>query len=676
MKRLFKKVFGQIVHGLCWTMLLFLAFGVALFVWLSYGLPGAWMQSFFDTFVPREVGTISIDWVAYRPGQGLVVEGFHWQDATQARTLAQCKKAKIKFSLLNTKPFSKRLKSVVLEDLYVAPIDPSEALDDPRERYQPHLPAPDFSALSLDISPFKLLLERPSVLNIKAQRVTANCKAKGPCIYVSDIVTTIDSKATVKGTVTVDFSHRWIDLYLKGQAYHHQLNGIYLALSQPLIATYNNKFHLLAPAFGEAKIRVGLDKYEDIFDLALQITVPTEGDYNGVKFDEATGRIEVHGIWDTRTEISDIIARRRGHVVARGGLTFDCAADRFSFQAEAEGLQPEDYYRLIDLPFTKVLPPVICEGQATLSVVGALPLLSPQRVETVVLKDGHFRSHGPCTVYGDYQLADARMDFAMQEGVFEISSFEADVGPQREEHLQATLKVMPLDSGKAVDIHVKGATDGLSMKYISPRLVEKLGDDASCSGAGELYCRTDETLLSTLWANFDGKVTGTKLTRFNFFSVLTDFMANHIPGIASMTDVDELYAKGTIRNGVVDLHQLRLEGSLLSIEGLGRYNLVSEEIKASLIVGFINEDSYLGKATRVFLLPVARAMWQVHIGGTRKEPTWQLQTIVGTMKNLVTGEDSQLDLLRKEAEKVQDERSENESEQEDGAFTDLFFGAP
>jgi hypothetical protein len=668
-----KRIAGHCIHVLCWVAIVMVALVVMAFVWLSYGIPGEWVQGFLDDSVPMEAGRASIDWISYRPGKGLVVEGFCLHDADHGRVLAQFSKAKVKVSLLNFRPLSERIKSIEVDDLFIAQIVPSEDLDDPRDCFQPRPPAIDFAAFAFELSPISVEINRLEVLDIRAEHVTTTVKATEGHIYINDISAEIDSISSVKGSTVVDFNQRVVDISLVGSLQHQQLNGIYRVIDFPLIETYSNQFHIPAPSYGDAKIRVGLDKYENIFDLDVQINVSTPSDYCGVAFDEASATIESNGVWDTITHIDDMVAHRNGDAVARGSLTFDCPGDRFMFSADSEGLTPAECYQLIDMPFTQYLPPIVCDVLPTLHLSGELPLLTRQTPDRVVLRDGYFRSNGPCTVYKDYHAEAVEMNFAMLRGTFLIPEISVDVGPNKEEHLDGSVEVTLSERGDYVDIHAEVATDGLSLKYVTPTLVEKLGDDASCIGVAELYCRTDETFAATLWANLDLKVTGEKLMRFNFFSVMTDFFANNIPGLSRLTDANEIYAKGTIRNGVLNLSRFRLEGSLLSIEGLGRYNLVTDVIKGTLIIGFINEDSYVGMATRTVFLPIARAMWRVNLGGTLKEPTWDLESIVGTVSDFITGETSQLEELEKEVFEEDEDRSENESEKTEGAFTDLFF---
>lgn len=672
--RYLKQFIAKTVHYLCWTIFLFLLLIVILFTWLAYGIPGEWLQRYIDTYVPASMGKVSVGSVSFRLGKGLIVEDFKWMNPQTGDKLLSFSTLTTKVSLFNFEPLSQRIKHVTIDNLYVAQIVYTNSFVDPRDRYQPRSESFDFSEIDFTLAPFTIEVRYPDVLDITAERLTATCEVKNQCVYVTDIYVAVEKNSTVKGEVIVDFKGGYIDLELAGTANHTKLNGIYRALDFELLETYSDYFHIHAPSYGDAKIRIGLDKYENIFELDLDATVLVPGDFCGVHFDEGVGHIAVQGIWDTRTEITDVTVRREGEVVAKGEIFFNCISDRFSFDAEATGLQPQECYKIINLPFIEVLPPITCEQNPTIKIKGELPLLTPQRPDNVVLREGYFKSNGPCSIYGDYRVESAEMTFGMLRGAFVIPELYVTVGENQEEHLEGILEVHVPNHGEYVDIYTEFATDGLSLKKISSTFSEMLGDDAACVGVGELYCRTDETFLSTLWANFDMKINGKKLTRFNVFSIITDFMANNIPGISSITDANEFYAQGIIRNGVVDIDRARLEGSLFSIEGPVRYNFLNEEIKASLIVGIFNEDSLIGKTTRMFFLPLARTMWQVHISGTISDPKWNLQTIVGSMKNFVTGDKGKLKELKNDASKVHDDRSKNEDENTDGAFTDIFFG--
>lgn len=664
----------HLIHALCWCVLVCFVAVICGIFWLAYGIPGEWLQRYIDDAVPADVARVSVGRVAYRPGQGIILNDVVVASPEDGHAYVRFSRAKIHFSLLNFKPLSERLKRVEVDDLYVAQLVYDNDHSDPRQRFKPRPPRMDFSAFDLDLAPFEIVANRPDVLDIKGERVTARCFARDKHIYVTDIVGNVAHDSKVTGAVTINFPGRYVDILLLGTAYHSTIHGIYRALDFPLIEDYSSNFTLSAPAYGDAKIRVGLDKYDNLFTLDLGLVVSHPGDYCGVTFDEASGHIAINGVWDTITTINDIIARREGEIVAQGSLRFDCPANRFSFTASSTGLQPRECLDLVDMPFTDVLPPIECDLLPALELSGELPLLTPQRPKDVILRDGYFKSNGPCTLYDDYRIAHAELSFSMLSGTFLISEMYVDIGAEREDHVEATVEVIIPNEGEYVDIYADLSTTGVTLKNVRPKIAELLGDDAACIGVAELYCRTDETFLPTLWANFDMKVEGEKLARFNFFSIVTDFLANNIPGITALTDADEFYAKGSIRNGKIDIERARLEGSLFSIEGPVHYNLLTKAINASLVVGIFNEDSYLGMATRTLFLPLARAMWQVHIGGTSDNPTWRLQTIVGTMKNLVIGGANKLDTLTREALKEQDDRSKNEGENNDGAFTDIFLG--
>lgn len=668
------KFLSASIHFLFWMLILGIGLLILLLGWLAYGIPGSWIQQYLDNALPADQGKISMGWVAYRPGQGLVVNDLVWKDAQTHRTLLRVPEMKVKLSLLNFEPFSQRIKTIEINDPYVAQIVYSNSFVDPRDRYQPRPEPFDFSSLDITFAPIDVIIRNGSILDVPIGTLTATCEAKGDAVYVTDVRVEGQKNEILVGHATVLFEERYIDFHLSGTTHHTNLNGVYRALNFPLIETYNNQFHLNTPSYGDANIRIGLDKYENIFDLDVRSSILASGDYCGIPFDEASAHIVAHGIWDTRTEIKDIVVRREGDVIATGGLKFDLPANTFSFHADATGLSPVACYQLINMPFTEVLPPIFCTKKPTVSISGVLPLLTPQLPSTIVLNKSSFKSNGPCSLYGEYHLEDVEMSFSMQNGRFNISDIVIKTGENAKEIVNGSLEISIPDIDQYVDIYGDFKTKKVSLKNISKKFVEKLGEDATCMGSGEVYCRTDATFLSTLWANFDVHVHGKKLTRFNIFSVITDFLANNIPGIKSITDSNDFYAKGTIRNGVVDIERARLEGSLLSIEGPVQYNLVSEEIKASLIVGVFNEDSYMGMATRTFLLPIATVMWQVHLSGPIDDPKWELQTIVGTMRDFLIGRKARSQQLKDEASKVLNDRSRHEDAHESGAFTDLFFG--
>lgn len=668
-----KKVLRRTFHVLCWTLLVLFIGCVILIGWAAYGVPGHWVEDYINDQLPEDFGYATIDWIAYRPGRGFVVEKFTLHEKETERILVRFSKAKIDFALFNFKPISKRIEAVDIEDFYAAQLEYKDKFDDPRERYQPRFEFFDFKSLNFYCDPFPVTLKRVHILDMSAEEIRATVHANGQKLFIKQLETRVDSSSQLKGDVVFDFKQQWMDVSLSGELHHTNVLGIYRAIDFPLLEEYSNKFRINRNLLAHLEMRVGLDKYDNLFSMKLKLDVPTAGAYCGVPFDEASCVITSDGVWDTITEISDLTIMRNGRQVASGQLCFSCPANAFSFEVETTGIQLNESLQLLEMEFTKSIPPMECERPPEFRLSGRLPLLTTPSVNDVVIENGTFKSNGKFSIYNDYHVNSIVTDFSMVNGTFKLSNLYAEVGETQKEMLLGGAKIIIPENGEYVDIWVDFATSGLALKDISEKWSTLFGEDAMCEGVGEVYCRTDEKLLETLWANFDLKVTGKKLARLPYFSILTDWLANNIITVSNITDVNEIHAKGHIRNGIINIERARVEGSLLSIEGPVQYNLLNEETKASLIVGFINEDSYLGKFTHHTFLPIARTMWQVHVSGKGNDFEFDHQTILGAVTNFVTGNQGQLSTLQKETIRLQDERSSNEEKNDVEPFTNLFY---
>ena len=158
-------------------------------------------------------------------------------------------------------------------------------------------------------------------------------------------------------------------------------------------------------------------------------------------------------------------------------------------------------------------------------------------------------------------------------------------------------------------------------------------------GALTLACRLDETLRESLSARFNLALEGGLVTRLPLFAGLTNLLAEHIPGISSLTDTSHVRLSGTADAGVFTIPDFSLTGDLLAIEGDVLYNLPKDQLFAEVMAGNFKRGSVMGTLTRWVTLPINRFLWKIRVTGPISDPQWRIVTFVGNLWEKATGEE-------------------------------------
>lgn len=635
--RAFLRVLLHLFHGLLWCGAVLAALLFILLCLAAYGIPGRWIQSMFPAVLSENGLLLSVDRVAYLPLKGLQVKGFLLRNAEKER-LASFSSATFAFSLFSAKPWEERLTGITVEDLFVTQVTydpdyvPECTLPAPEDRRAPI----DLSHLSLPrIGPVELTVSRSDTLEIRLEEVTGTLEIKDNTLFFSDLHARIDSHGqTCDADLEINLPEGVVEARIRGFLFQTRLNGIWRALNFPVIEKYCNNFVLETPAWGDCTFTVGIDKYRNIFRLALDV-VATDGAYCGVPFDEATATISCHGIWDTVTEISPIVVRRNGDVAAKGSLTFDIVNDCFRFRAESTGLRADECLKLIDMPFTEAIPVIRGETPPHLTIQGEIPLYTEQTPARVLLSAEIALPDGG-TLHG-IPVKEARSTLSMEAGTLSLTDFTATLPNNGTLRGHADLKI-PEDAAH---------TDLSTLLYLEKAdlgaLLTPFGaatpENATVTGFVDLSCRTDDTFAGSLRSAYSLTVDGGLITRLPLFAGLTNLIADNIPGISALTDSSTARLVGSAEKGYFILPEFSLTGDLLSIEGPVSYDLKTDHLLARIIAGNFKQGSLLGYLTRWATVPLNRLMWQAKVTGPLAEPDWEIVTIVEGLWSRAWGKD-------------------------------------
>ena len=522
------------------------------------------------------------------------------------------------------------LESLSVDALYVAQIryDPNRIIE--RELPPPELrpPFPDLSKIPLPtLTRLPIRLIDPDILEMRAHVIEGSLTSGKGLVRLNGVRADVDGtgRQLAEADVLLDLPNGLAKASIRGFIYHENLNGLWRAIDLPIIEDYTSKAVLNGPAWGDCAFTVGFNVYDDIFDLRANLIAPQGGSYLGVPFDEAGSAISCHSIWFTKAEIGPIILRRDGRAIATCDFRIDAPADELAFSVQSDGLSPEEFITFLELPESAAIPPLDAETPPSVNLSGHVPYYEETTAGSIFLQGRIAAPQGGRI--DKLNVAAASADLSMRNGVLSFNNLDLTL-PRGGTATGALSFTIPDDDAPATlsaAIHLKEAS--------LADLLGPYGQDplSKCVATGfvDLRGRLDETFPKSLQAEYNLTVDGGLIQRLPLFAGLTDLLADHVPGIAAVTDSSSARLVGTTNGGIFDIPDFKLDGDLLSIEGPATYDLPNDNLDAEVTAGNFKEDSVMGRLTRWATVPVNRFLWRVHVSGPIAAPKWVIVTFLG-----------------------------------------------
>ncbi len=620
---------GSIVTRIARSLLITTNILVLLMVVLSgiaaFGIPGHWLRS----YLPEH---LTIGKISYLPSKGLMIHNLLFID--DGEPFIRFSKATADFTLFSTAPFTERITALTIDDLYVAQLDPNSTITEP----------PSFEPINLPVlNHVAVTLHRADILDIRAELGTATLTTTTRRIEMSNIKLKVDNDEDADGNVVVDFDTEVANIILRCHLHPHQLNGIWRAINIPIIEEYIGYFNLRTPAWGEGKITVGLNKFDNIFDFEADLVAPDGGSYQGVSFDNATCHLTSKGISDCVTTFSNVVTHRKGKQAASGSLSFDCGKDLFSFYVKSDLLTPEECLAITELPFKDALQSLTVNDTPHFELTGSLPFLTEQTADKIRLSGTLDVPQGGAIDM--FYFKNLTADISMANGTLAFNHLKIGL-PSEDGKLEGSTSFTFPPGLAYTDIHAAFHLKDVVKKDISMSFVDDPNEIPYIvlNGFFDLHFRTDETFKKSLHGNFDITGVGEIITRSRLFSGLIALFADYIPGMSGLMDDSTAHLVGTIDHGIFNIPEFAINGNLFSLDGPVNYNFPNDYLFARISAGNFKQGSVIGTLTRWATLRVNNYVWQIRVQGPLNELDWHIDTFVNKLwdKTLGTEEEEKL----------------------------------
>ena len=142
------------------------------------------------------------------------------------------------------------------------------------------------------------------------------------------------------------------------------------------------------------------------------------------------------------------------------------------------------------------------------------------------------------------------------------------------------------------------------------------------------------TLSGPLQTNLSSRVSGQghiecrngHLAQMKVFAGLTDYLAKHVPGIASFVNQSRGSMDFSITNGIFRTDNIHIDGGFFSIISSGTYNIPKDKLDFSARVTFTKNDGFFATLATPITWPFAnlsKMLFDFKIFGSLDKPEWK-----------------------------------------------------
>ncbi|MBP5791044.1 MAG: hypothetical protein J6W80_02145 [Kiritimatiellae bacterium] len=615
MKKAIRFIFGTAR----WLFIILLIYLGSLF-FREERLPESWVDAAISRISAGDL-VIKVDSVSFGFRRGFVIGGVKIYDKTRKDSLEPMASARS----VSIDPLQRLVRVVGakykrLPDSYYAP-GYSEIEDEGLDMDLPKLPD------------FRLKLERPEILGLTPERVTAlvTCRKR---LLAADEVHIFWPEGgrhlTLDGFVRIDLNEQTLVAEVRGQATQSQIRPLLVALDLPCSYPYFDGFTGITepiPAAG----RFDVDLRKGDFGMRLNLK-PVMGAFNGAEMANAEGTLDVRtAIRGTNcnvrlgVELPVAVDRNGGRLAGKFGLGMTNDVIRLDYDVSSS-LKFADLLKIIDVDFLSedTLDMIKCNTPPRLTAKGRNGTSTEDAgwndaEYTVFLRKG--------SLYG-FELNDTRADFTFKKDVLHFPAISSRGKTGGKVDADVTLAFPGFDETKAnikfkVD-YAKGSLEELA-DFFDFDLGERRG---TVDGRVELSGMMNKDIARTLNGKGSVKISEGRLAQMKLFAGLTELLAEKVPGVGFLVNQSVASTDFTIENGIFKSDNVFIEGGLVSIKGWGTYDIAADNLDFTVRVQFLKKDTMLATLVHPVTWPFTKLLLEFKAHGPIDDPAWDYISII------------------------------------------------
>ena len=482
-----------------------------------------------------------------------------------------------------------------------------------------------------DMRPFGLKLIRPEILGVTPKfveipHVAVNSNglaAKDIHLQWGDS----DTIMTLDGECLLDLDAQLVRGHVKGQARQHNIRPMLVALEITNSYAFIDSFtRVEAPVNASCDFKVNLRNN----DLNILIGLhPSSGRHNNVPFTKADGSVDINVfVRDTfqnaRIVVGPISASIADGKTIGGTIIYENTNDigYVMFEGVRSTTSLSNALAIADVLNDGTLDCLSLSTPPTITIDGLLAVdpahAATNRIDgTLAFDKGTFFS---------IPLTNAATEFHVRGTDVTFSNARATAPHGGNVTGEGRISIPDFKQDKA-SFSVSVTSEGVALTDFADIFKVDVGDKH-----GNIFGNV--TISGPLQTNLSSRVCGKghiecrngHLAQMRIFAGLTDFLASHVPGIASFVNQSRGSMDFSITNGLFRSDNIRIDGGFFSIQAAGTYDIPADKLDFTARVTLTRNDGFFSKLATPITWPFAnlsKMLFDFKIFGTLDKPGWK-----------------------------------------------------
>jgi hypothetical protein len=475
------------------------------------------------------------------------------------------------------------------------------------------------------IKKHKFEIIEPEILGLTPSRVTGELEIAGSNVELSNVAIAWKHNGeniVLSGGVGIDAKTNFLEGRVKGLSKVEYIRPFLVAIDVPVAVEYMDMF-------SDTPESVPVSCYWQVnlknADMKIVIDIDSKlGTYRGVPIDKANGRIQIEG-WtrgtnfNFRTQIGPLTATDPKGRTLEGSLVFSGSRydpTRINVKAKSN-FKLEDIINFTEVLADGTLDCISCFSSPELEFAGVVATSSSDQSAN--------EAYGKCSigdvVFFGMPFRTASFDLAYVGSNLIFSNIVAKTSSDALVNAQALIS-MPGLSYDTASFSVEGTLNNGSLEEMM-KIADFQSEDryrGTIKGKFHIESSMNSNLVSRLNGHGSFSISDGHLNQFRIFAGLTDLLAEKIPGVASIVNQSGGSADFEIKNGVVSMNNILIEGSLFSIRGKGKVDLQSQEVDFRFHVQFFKKESILSSLVNPVTWAFTKLFMEVKLEGSLSDP--------------------------------------------------------
>ena len=484
-----------------------------------------------------------------------------------------------------------------------------------------------------ELSPFRLTLIEPDVLDLKARRVTVNEVVSHKNVLRFEGVRVVfpdrDANMEVNGRCELDVPGQRIVGSVHGQARQKNIRPMLQALDISNSYQFVDAFTgVTTPVDAGCRFEVNLRNSDLRIFLDLN---PTGGAYRKVPLKSAQGNVDIRVFvrdcfQNAHISVGPVDARMADGTYMTGSVFYENTNDigYVTFRSVHSTTSLSNALSVADVLNDGTLDCLQPEEGTDISLEGIMAV-DPAHAATNRIDGSIAFSKG--TFFG-IPLRNASTEFHLRGEKVVFGNAKASM-PHGGNITGGGIISFPGFRENAASFNVAVEGENVELGDVMSSIGVDSGDMVGkIAGTVEFGGPLTTDLVSRVNGRLSLSLKDGYLARLKLFAGLTDYLAKNVPGVSSLVDQSNAEIEAVISNGVITASKIQISGGVFSITGRGTYSIPEDRIDVTVRVGIFKRDSIIGKLANTITWTFSKLLMEFKVGGSINDPKWEYVSVI------------------------------------------------